>query len=84
MDYMMVLYFAVMLIVVGALLRQLNSERNERQQMMDRYETLAVAVRYHQLQAELPLESPAADWSFAEGSEFVPRGRTSVADVEGA
>ena len=55
MDYMMVLYFAVMLIVVGALLRQLNSERNERQQMMDRYEKLAVAVRYHQLQAELPL-----------------------------
>jgi hypothetical protein len=84
MEYMMILYFAVMLIMNLGLLRQLNSERVERQTMMDRYEKLAVAVRYHQLQAELPADVPLPEWSFNGEEEFIPRGRASVADVEGA
>lgn len=82
MDYMMVLYFFVMLFINAALLRQLNQERLERKETMDRFEKLAVTVRYAQLQQEMPETTTLPDWNFDETS-FAPRGRSSVADVEG-
>jgi hypothetical protein len=82
MDYMMVLYFFVMFVMNAALLRQLNQERLERKETMDRFEKLAVTVRYAQLQQEMPETTTLPDWNFAEPS-FAPRGRASVADVEG-
>ena len=64
-------------VVVIALLRQLNLERQERSDIIDRHQQLALTVRYAQLASEHPEFSP-------EDIEGLRRAMSSTYEVEGA
>ena len=60
------------LFVIAALLRQLNKEREERYQLMDRFSNVAMQIRWKEHYPEEPQV-----W-------FDPNNPSSVQDVEGA
>ena len=57
------------LLVVAMLLRQLNRERAERKEMMDRYRELALRVRMAQLRDEEAEYAKTSPWARLFGDE---------------
>ncbi len=71
------------LLVTGALLRQMNIERQERKDMMEKYRELALRVRAQQLQWEHPAQNndtPDIVWAGQPDMEYAG---STVTDLEG-
>ena len=69
----------ISIIVILALLRQLNNERGERKEMQDRYRELALRVRAVQLREEVPDE----DRSYA-GLQMRPFEHSTTSEMDGS
>ena len=69
----------ISIVVILALLRQLNNERGERKEMQDRYRELALRVRAVQLREEVPDE----DRSY-EGIQMRPFEHSTTTEMDGS
>ena len=69
----------ISIVVILALLRQLNNERGERKEMQDRYTELALRVRAVQLREEVPDE----DRSYA-GIQMRPFEHSTTTEMDGS
>jgi len=70
-----------MMVVIGALLRQLNRERDERAEMMLKYRELALRVRATQLAWEGPAQEMGEEESYRH---YLNNPLSTVDEVEGS